>query len=49
LTFNVPFIAALIAGIPFAMVHEASNAALFGICSIPLITILERSYRGLGS
>jgi len=47
LTFNVPIIAALIAGIPFAIIHEMSNAALFGICSIPLITVLERSYRGM--
>jgi hypothetical protein len=46
LTFNVPIIMALIAGIPFAIIHEASNAALFGICSIPLIIVLERSYRG---
>jgi uncharacterized membrane protein len=47
LTFNVPIIAALIAGIPFAIIHEASNTVLFGICSIPLITVLERSYRGM--
>ncbi|MEM1655261.1 MAG: hypothetical protein QXU12_03630 [Nitrososphaerota archaeon] len=46
LTFNVPIIAALIAGIPFALIHEASNAVLFGICSIPLISILDRSLRG---
>jgi small basic protein len=48
LTFNIPIIAALLAGTPFAIIHEASNAALFGICSIPLITVLERSYRGVG-
>jgi len=47
LTFNVPIIVALIAGIPFAIIHEASNTVLFGICSIPLITVLERSYRGM--
>jgi uncharacterized membrane protein len=46
LTFNVPLIAALITGIPFAIIHQASNAALFGICSIPLLTVLEKSYRG---
>jgi len=46
LTFNVPLIAALITGVPFALIHQASNAVLFGICSIPLLTVLERSYRG---
>jgi len=45
LTFNVPLIAALITGIPFAIIHQASNAILFGICLIPLLTILERSHR----
>lgn len=46
LTFNIPIIAALIAGIPFAIIHEVSNAALFGMCSAPLISILSRSLGG---
>jgi len=47
LTSNIPIIVALIAGVPFMIIHEASNAALFGVCSIPLITVLERNYRGM--
>jgi len=49
LTFGVPILAALIAGIPFAIIHELSNTALFGICSVPLISVLDKSYRGSGS
>lgn len=49
LTFGVPIIAALIAGVPFALIHELSNLILFGACSTPLISILEKSYRGFES
>ena len=45
LTFNVPLIVALITGIPFAIIHQASNTVLFGICSIPLLTVLKKIYR----
>jgi uncharacterized membrane protein len=48
LTFNIPLIVALITGIPFAIIHQASNAVLFGICSIPLLTVLERASRRWG-
>jgi len=46
LTFNVPIVIAILAGVPFALVHELSNAALFGTCSVPLISVLERFIGG---
>ncbi len=49
LTFGIPIMAALISGIPFAIIHELSNLILFGVCSPPLISILEKSYRGFES
>ncbi|MBC7131290.1 ECF transporter S component, partial [Candidatus Bathyarchaeota archaeon] len=44
--FNVPLIVALIAGIPFAIVHEVSNTLIFGVCSIPLIITLKKFIGG---
>ena len=32
---------AMIIGAPFTLTHEISNALLFGICSIPLISTLQ--------
>ena len=49
LTFGLPIYAAIIAGIPFAIIHELSNTAIFGICSIPLVSILEKNHGRLGS
>lgn len=46
LTFNIPICIAIITGVPFAMIHELSNTVLFGICSIPLITFLEKFIGG---
>lgn len=46
LTFSIPIIAAIIAGAPLAIIHEVCNMLLFGACSIPLISVLERRYRG---
>lgn len=48
LTFSIPIVVALIAGIPFMIIHIMSNTALFGICSAPLIAVLDRSLKGLG-
>lgn len=45
-TFDVPLPIALIAGVPFMLVHELSNAVLFGTCSIPLIIALEKFMGG---
>lgn len=44
--FNVPFIIAIIAGAPFIIIHELSNTAIFGVCSIPLIVTLEKYIGG---
>mgnify|MGYP001774302169 CR=1 FL=1 len=49
ITFGIPIIAALIAGVPLALIHEISNLILFGACSLPLISILERSHGGFES
>ncbi|MCS7114853.1 MAG: ECF transporter S component [Nitrososphaerota archaeon] len=46
LAFNVPMLVAIIAGVPFALVHEVSNAVLFGVCSVPLVTTLEKFVGG---
>lgn len=44
--FNVPLLLAILAGVPFALIHEVSNAVLFGVCSVPLITTLEKFIGG---
>lgn len=43
---NVPLLVAMIAGVPFALVHEVSNAVLFGVCTVPLIKTLEKFVGG---
>ncbi|MEM3601739.1 MAG: hypothetical protein QXN87_03595 [Candidatus Bathyarchaeia archaeon] len=45
---NIPLVIALITGVPFALVHQLSNTLIFGICSIPVITAIER-FVGVGS
>lgn len=45
-SFGVPLIVAIIMGVPFAMLHEISNAIIFGTCSIPLIIALEKFIGG---
>ncbi|MEM2319782.1 MAG: hypothetical protein QXQ47_03290 [Candidatus Bathyarchaeia archaeon] len=44
--FNVPLLIAIIAGVPFTLTHELSNAVLFGACTVPLITTLEKFVGG---
>lgn len=46
LAFKIPIGIALIAGVPFALVHELSNTVLFGTCSIPLVIVLEKFIGG---
>jgi len=41
-SFNVPIIAAIFFGAPLTVLHEVANAAIFGICSAPMITALEK-------
>lgn len=47
-TLNIPLIIALITGVPFALVHQLSNALIFGICSIPVIATIEKFVAGGG-
>jgi len=42
LTFNIPLTIAILAGIPFALAHELSNAALFSIVGPELIRFVDR-------
>lgn len=41
-SFNIPIVAAIFVGAPFTVLHEAANAAIFGVCSLPMITALEK-------
>ena len=41
-SFNVPIIAAIFAGAPFTVLHEVANAAIFGVCSVPMIMALGK-------
>lgn len=48
LTFDIPIFIAIITSVPFTINHELGNTALFGVCSIPLITALEKFIGGEG-
>jgi len=48
-SFDVPIIAAIFVGAPFTVLHEVANAAIFGVCSVPMITALEKLCGGGGS
>jgi len=37
-----PIIAAIVFGMPFTILHEISNAAIFSVGSIPVIAVLEK-------
>jgi len=39
---NIPIIVSLFTGAPFTVLHEVANAAIFGICSVPMITALGK-------
>jgi uncharacterized membrane protein len=43
-SFNVPVVAAIFVGAPFTVLHEVANAAIFGVCSVPMITALKKLY-----
>jgi uncharacterized membrane protein len=45
-SFNVPIVAAVFVGAPFTVLHEVANAAIFGVCSVPMITALKKLYGG---
>jgi len=40
---NTPLAGTILFGTPFTLVHEISNAAIFGVCMVPLITVLGKS------
>jgi energy-coupling factor transport system substrate-specific component len=44
--FGVPILIAIIVGIPFTVLHEFSNAIIFGVSSVPIITRLEKLLGG---
>jgi len=46
-TFNVPVLAAIFMGAPFTILHQVSNAAIFGVGFIPTITALEKLAGGM--
>lgn len=41
-TFGIPIIAAIVFGAPFTIFHQVSNAAIFGVISIPVIAGLKK-------
>lgn len=41
-SFQIPLVVAIFAGAPFTVLHEVANAAIFGVCSVPLITVLGK-------
>ena len=42
LSVGIPLPIALVSGIPFALAHEASNAAFFFVGALPLISAIDR-------
>jgi len=44
--FQVPLVVAIFEGAPFTVLHEVANAAIFGVCSIPIITVLGKMVKG---
>jgi len=40
--FDIPIIVAIVFGMPFTILHEVSNAAIFSVSSIPVIAVLEK-------
>lgn len=42
-SFNLPLVSTIIVGAPFTLLHEVSNAAIFGLCTMPLIIVMGKS------
>lgn len=40
--FGIPFFAAIVVGMPFTILHQVSNMAIFGVCSIPVMGVLRK-------
>lgn len=43
---NMPIIVAIFVGAPSTVLHEVANAAIFGVFSVPMITVLGKMCRG---
>jgi hypothetical protein len=41
-SFQIPLVVAIFAGAPLTLLHEVANAAIFGVCSVPIITVLGK-------
>ena len=41
-SFQIPLVVAIFAGAPLTVLHEVANAAIFGVCSVPIITVLGK-------
>ncbi len=44
--FGVPIIVAIVVGTPFHVLHQVSNVAIFGVSTVPVITVLEKLLGG---
>ena len=44
--FSVSIIVAIFFGAPFTILHQVSNAAIFGVSTVPVITVLEKLLGG---
>ena len=44
--FSVSVIVAIFFGAPFTILHQVSNAAIFGVSTVPVITVLEKLLGG---
>lgn len=44
--FGVPIIVAIFVGAPFTILHQVSNAAIFGMSTVPVITVLKKLLGG---
>jgi len=44
--FGVSIIVAIFFGTPFSILHQVSNAAIFGVSTVPVITVLEKLLGG---
>jgi len=40
--FGIPIVTAIVVGMPFTILHQVSNVAIFGVCSIPVIGVLGK-------
>lgn len=44
--FGVPILVAIFLGAPFTILHQVSNAAIFGLSSVPAIAVLKKLLGG---